>query len=75
MNPLRRMLRDESRARRSTRFPTDHPHWQALLSGALIRSSRKTDAPAVQKVRYQRLAHVCALNRPCAETPANNHAL
>jgi hypothetical protein len=38
--------------------------------GALIRSSRKTGDPAVQKVRYQSLAHAYALNRPYAATLA-----
>ena len=38
--------------------------------GALIRSSRKTDNPFIQKVRYQSLAHAYALNRPYAETLA-----
>ena len=75
MNPLRRMLREESRQRRSTRFPTDHPDWHAPLSGALIRSSRKTDEPAGQKVRYPSLAPACALNRPYTENLAYNRAL
>ena len=75
MNPLRRMLREESRQRRSTRFPTDHPDWHAPLSGALIRSSRKTDEPAVQKVRHQSLANACALSRPYTENLAYNRAL
>jgi hypothetical protein len=69
------MLRDESRQRRSIRIPTDHPDWQALLFGALIRSSRKTDEPADQQVRYQSLAPACALNRPYTEDLAYNRAL
>jgi GR25 family glycosyltransferase involved in LPS biosynthesis len=61
---------DPGRFRRCTRFLCDHPDWQVLLLGALIRSSRKTGEPAVQKVRYQSLAHAYALNRPYAETLA-----
>jgi GR25 family glycosyltransferase involved in LPS biosynthesis len=53
-----------------TRFLEDHPDWKVLLLGALIRSSRKTENPHVQKVRYQSLAHAYALNRPYAETLA-----
>jgi hypothetical protein len=41
-----------------------------LLIGALIRSSRKTTNPCVQKVRYQSLTHAYALNRHYAETLA-----
>ena len=55
---------------RCTRFLSAHPEWKVLLLGALIRSSRKTEEPAVQKVRYQSLAHAYALNRPYAETLA-----
>jgi hypothetical protein len=58
------------RFRQCTRFLSDHPDWQVLLLGALIHSSRKTEAPAVQKVGYQSLAHAYALNRHYAETLA-----
>jgi hypothetical protein len=58
------------RFRQCNRFLTDHPDWQVLLLGALIRSSRKTGESAVQKVQYQSLAHAYALNRPYAETLA-----
>ena len=46
------------------------PLWKVLLLGALIRSSRKTANPFIQKVRYQSLAHAYALNRPYAEAIA-----
>ena len=46
------------------------PNWKVLLLGALIRSSKKTSNPFIQKVRYQSLAHAYALNRPYAETLA-----
>ena len=58
---------DPERFRRCTRFLSGHPDWRVLLLGALIRSSRKTGEPAVQKVGYQSLAHAYALNRPYAE--------
>jgi hypothetical protein len=61
---------DPDRFRRCTRFLADHPDWKVLLLGALIRSSRKTEEPAVQEVRYQSLAHAYALNRPYAEALA-----
>lgn len=63
---------DADRFHRCTRFLSAHPDWKVLLLGALIRSSRKTEEPAVQKVRYQSLAHAYALNRPYAETLAYN---
>ena len=44
--------------------------WKVLLLGALIRSSRKTDNPFVQKVGYHSLAHAYALKRSYAETLA-----
>lgn len=58
------------RFRQSTRFLASHPDWRILLLGALIRVSRKTEDPSVQKVRYQSLAHAYAVNRPYAETLA-----
>ena len=61
---------DPERFRQCTRFLSVHPDWKVLLLGALIRSSRKTGEPAVQKVGYQSLAHAYALNRPYAETLA-----
>lgn len=54
-----------------TQFLADHPDWKVLLLGALIRSSRRTADPFVQKVGYQSLAHAYALNRPYAETVAS----
>ncbi len=51
-------------------FLRAHPNWKVLLLGALIRSSKKTDNPFIQKVRYQSLAHAYALNRAYAETLA-----
>jgi GR25 family glycosyltransferase involved in LPS biosynthesis len=53
-----------------TQFLAEHSDWKVLLLGALIRSSRKTGNPFIQKVRYQSLAHAYALNRPYAETLA-----
>lgn len=61
---------DPERFRQCTRFLSAHPDWKVLLLGALIRSSRRTDDPAVQEVGYQSLAHAYALNRPYAETLA-----
>ena len=52
------------------RFLQENPRWKVLLLGALIRSSRTTNNPFIQKVRYQSLAHAYALNRPYAETLA-----
>jgi hypothetical protein len=53
-----------------TQFLADNPNWKVLLLGALIRSSRKTTNPFIQKVRYQSLAHAYALNRSYAATLA-----
>jgi len=53
-----------------THFLAEHSDWKVLLLGALIRSSRKTSNPFIQKVRYQSLAHAYALNRSYAETLA-----
>ena len=61
---------DPERLRSCTRFLRQHPEWKVLLLGALIRSSRKTVVPCVQKVRYQSLTHAYALNRHYAETLA-----
>lgn len=51
-------------------FLTQHHDWKVLLLGALLRSSKKTTNPCVQKVRYQSLAHAYALNRHYAQTLA-----
>lgn len=56
--------------RQCVNFLKDNSRWKVLLLGALIRSSRKTHNPFIQKVRYQSLAHAYALNRPYAETLA-----
>ena len=61
---------DPERLRSCTEFLRQHPEWKVLLLGALIRSSRKTTNPCVQKVRYQSLTHAYALNRHYAETLA-----
>jgi len=61
---------DPERLRSCTEFLRRHPDWKVLLLGALIRSSRKTADPCVQKVRYQSLTHAYALNRHYAETLA-----
>jgi GR25 family glycosyltransferase involved in LPS biosynthesis len=61
---------DPERLRSCTEFLRQHPEWKVLLLGALIRSSRKTTNPCVQKVRYQSLAHAYVLNRHYAETLA-----
>lgn len=61
----------QERLRRCTEFLRRHPEWKVLLFGALIRSSRKTESPCVQKVRYQSLTHAYALNRHYAEALAN----
>lgn len=58
------------RLRSCTEFLRQDPEWKVLLLGALIRSSRKTADPCVQKVRYQSLTHAYALNRHYAETLA-----
>lgn len=51
-------------------FLRTHPNWKVLLLGALIRASRKTENPFIQKVLYQSLAHAYALNRSYAESLA-----
>lgn len=56
--------------RQSINFLEQHPTWKVLILGALIRASRKTGNPFIQKIRYQSLAHAYALNRPYAETLA-----
>jgi GR25 family glycosyltransferase involved in LPS biosynthesis len=61
---------EPERLRRCTELLRQHPEWKVLLLGALIRSSRKTTNPCVQKVRYQSLTHAYALNRHYAETLA-----
>jgi hypothetical protein len=61
---------DPERLRSCTEFLRQHLEWKVLLLGALIRSSRKTTNPCVQKVRYQSLTHAYALNRHYAETLA-----
>jgi hypothetical protein len=58
------------RLRNCTEFLAQHPEWKVLLLGALLRSSKKTANPCVQKVRYQSLAHAYVLNRPYAQTLA-----
>jgi hypothetical protein len=61
---------EPERLRKCTEFLRQHPEWKVLLLGALIRSSRKTSNPCIQKVRYQSLTHAYALNRHYAETLA-----
>jgi hypothetical protein len=61
---------DAKRFKQCTQFLVEHPDWKVLLLGALIRSSRRTTNPFIQKVGYQSLAHAYALNRPYAETVA-----
>ncbi len=61
---------DPERLRCCTEFLRQHPEWKVLLLGALIRSSRETDNPFIQKVRYQSLTHAYVLNRHYAETLA-----
>jgi hypothetical protein len=61
---------DPEQLRSCTDFLKQHPEWKVLLLGALIRSSRKTDNPCVQKVSYQSLTHAYVLNRHYAETLA-----
>jgi GR25 family glycosyltransferase involved in LPS biosynthesis len=62
---------DPERLRRCAEFLRRHPEWKVLLFGALIRASRKTSDPCVQKVRYQSLTHAYALNRHYAEILAH----
>jgi len=52
------------------KFLEENPDWKVLLLGALIRESKKTDNPFIQKVGYHSLAHAYALNRLYAETLA-----
>jgi hypothetical protein len=61
---------DPERLRSCTEYLRQHPEWKVLFIGALIRASRKTTNPCVQKVRYQSLTHAYALNRHYAETLA-----
>jgi hypothetical protein len=61
---------DAEHFKQCTQFLVEHPNWKVLLLGALIRSSRRTTNPFIQKVGYQSLAHAYALNRPYAETVA-----
>ncbi len=61
---------DPERLRRCTEFLKQHPKWKVFLLGSLIRSSRKTAHPFLQKVRYQSLTHAYVLNRHYAETLA-----
>ncbi|MDD5168645.1 MAG: hypothetical protein PHN75_07495 [Syntrophales bacterium] len=61
---------DPERLRSCAEFLGQHPEWKVSLLGALIRSSRKTTNPCVQKVSYQSLTHAYALNRHYAETLA-----
>ena len=61
---------DAEHFKQCTQFLAEHPDWKVLLLGALIRSSRKTTNPFIQKVGYQSLAHAYSLNRPYAETMA-----
>jgi hypothetical protein len=61
---------DAGRFEQCTQFLAEHPDWKVLLFGALIRSSRKTTNPFIQKVGYQSLMHAYAINRPYAETMA-----
>lgn len=61
---------DAERFRQATRFFVDHPDWKVLLLGGLIRSSRRTSHPCIQKVGYQSLMHAYAVNRAYAETLA-----
>ncbi|MFA5323616.1 MAG: glycosyltransferase family 25 protein [Smithella sp.] len=53
-----------------TQFLKENSSWKVLLLGSLLRASRRTTNPFMQKVRYQSLAHAYALNRPYAETLA-----
>jgi hypothetical protein len=61
---------DAGRFTQCTQFLAEHPDWKVLLFGALIRSSRRTTHPFIQKVGYQSLGHAYAINRPYAETTA-----
>lgn len=61
---------DPERLRRCTEFLGGRPEWKVLLLGGLVRSSRRTTDPCVQKVRYRSLTHAYALNRSYAESLA-----
>ena len=61
---------DAEHFKQCTQFLAEHPDWKVLLLGALIRESKKTTNPFIQKVGYQSLAHAYALNRSYAETLA-----
>jgi GR25 family glycosyltransferase involved in LPS biosynthesis len=61
---------DTEHFKQCTQFLAEHPDWKVLLLGALIRSSRETENPFIQKVGYQSLAHAYALSRHYAETLA-----
>lgn len=61
---------DPEKLKSCVNFLQQNPEWKVLLLGALIRSSRQTANPYVQKVRYRSLTHAYALNRHYAETLA-----
>lgn len=61
---------DPDKLKSCVEFLQQNPEWKVLLLGALLRSSRKTDNPCIQKVRYRSLTHAYALNRHYAETLA-----
>jgi len=42
------------------------PQWELLFFGALVTDSRRTECPAVMRVRYRSLAHAYGVNRPLA---------
>jgi len=61
---------DPGRLKSCVEFLKQNPQWNVFLFGALIRASRKTGNPHVQKVRYQSLTHAYALNRDYAQALA-----
>jgi len=61
---------DSRRLQSCVEYLKQNPSWKVFLFGALIRASRKTENPNVQKVRYQSLTHAYALNRDYAQTLA-----
>jgi GR25 family glycosyltransferase involved in LPS biosynthesis len=61
---------DPEKLKSCVNFLQQNPEWKVLLLGALIRSSRRTANPHIQKVRYQSLTHAYALNRYYTETLA-----
>ena len=61
---------DSRKLQSCVEFLKQNPRWKVFLFGALIRASRKTANPHVQKVRYQSLTHAYALNRDYAQTLA-----